>query len=156
MAAETLDMRQQYLSAETEAGKELAKWIEQEPAGPLRDEIALIKFQLAEACRNGQSVLTRDLATCLNQLEKTRTQQKLTLGELWTAQQAQEFIDKVVRAIGDEMRQHFPSETEVKTGEATGISREDVITSIRDRFNQIIGATKAAAVKAPKRIGNGA
>jgi hypothetical protein len=118
--------KQRYLDAETAAGAELKKWTDGEGDGPMCDTIGLVKYMLAEASRQGQLGLIRDLAATLNQLEKTRTQQRLSLGHLFTREQHDRFFAAFGKVIVEVLQTRMPD------GEW-----QDAIDKVTERWHQL-------------------
>ena len=59
-----------YLAAESAAGEELALWQAQERPGPLSNELALLRYMLANAAKQGIPHLAVEITSKLAQLEK--------------------------------------------------------------------------------------
>jgi hypothetical protein len=59
-----------YLASESAAGEELALWQAQEKPGPLANELALLRYMLANAAKQGVPHLAVELCAKLAQMEK--------------------------------------------------------------------------------------
>lgn len=121
-----MNEKQRYLDAQTAAGAELKKWTDGEGDGPMCDTIGLVKYMLAEASRQSQLGLIRDLAATLNQLEKTRTQQRLSLGHLFTREQHDRFFAAFGKVMVEVLQARLPE------GEW-----QDAIDEITGRWQQL-------------------
>lgn len=135
------DARAQYLDSESAEGKELAKWVQQQPEGIHRETLGLLHYLMAAAARDGRPALAKDLAMASVAVSKSQLQNNLLMGALWSPEQRREFEEQLADAIMSVLKRELPDRWET------------VMEDIADRLSEIHArATNRAKAEAPKRI----
>lgn len=130
-----------YLDAESEAGRELAKWTSQFAPGPHQGLLGILNYQMAVAVRENRATLVKDLAVAINAVQKSALQHQLLLGELWSREDRRAFEENLCDALCQTLKRLVPD------------GWEDAMVDVADTFATLQNeATAKAKIEAPKRI----